>query len=247
MDGKHIVIEAPNFSGSEYFNYKGTFSIVLFAIVDANYKFIYVNIACQGRISDGGVFKSTGFYKLLEESLLDLPDMCTLPGREKLCPHVFIVDDAFPLQPNVLKPYSGCQEKGSKTRIFNYRLSRARRVVENVFGIMASIFRVLRKPLLLQPKKVEKVVLACVYLHNFLRSSSSKQNYNPSGTFDSEDLDSGTLVEGSWRTEKENLQSLLPIRNIARRSSIEATIIRDEFTDFFISPQGQVPWQLNYS
>lgn len=98
----------------------------------------------------------------------------------------------------------------------------------------------------MQPKKVERVVLACVHLHNFLRSSSSKQNYNPPGTFDSEDLDSGTVIEGSWRRKQRNLQSLLSIQNIARRSSIEATIIRDEFADYFISPQGQVPWQLNY-
>lgn len=118
MDGKHIVIEAPNSSGNEYFNYKGTFSIVLFAIVDANYSFIYVNIGCQGRISDGGVFKSTGIYTLLEESLLDLPDMCTLPGGKKNCSHVFIADNAFPLTPNILKPYSGCQEKGSKKHVF---------------------------------------------------------------------------------------------------------------------------------
>lgn len=86
MDGNHIVIETPNSSGSKYFDYKGTFSTYCwncFAIVDANYSFIYVNIGCQGRKSDGGVFKSTGLYKLLEESLLDLPDMCTLPGRKK--------------------------------------------------------------------------------------------------------------------------------------------------------------------
>lgn len=86
MDEKHIIIEAPNSSGSEYFNYKGTFSIVLFAIVDANYKFLYVNIGCQGRITDRGIFKSTGFHILLEESSMNLPDKCTLSGREKLCP-----------------------------------------------------------------------------------------------------------------------------------------------------------------
>lgn len=40
--------------------------------------------------------------------------MCTLSGKEKLCPHVFIADNAFPLLPNVLKPYSGCQEKYQK-------------------------------------------------------------------------------------------------------------------------------------
>lgn len=153
MDGKHVVIEAPNLSGSEFYNYKGTFSIVLFAIVDASYNFIYVNIGCQGRISDGGVFKGTGFQKLLENTTLNLPKGQILPGMEKLIPHVFVADDAFPLCPNIMKPYSGHQKKGSSKRIYNYRCSRARRIVENVFGILNSTFRVFRKPLLLQPEK----------------------------------------------------------------------------------------------
>lgn len=63
MDGKHIQIQAPINSGSYFFNYKSTFSIVLFAIVDANYNFIFADIGCEGRISDGGVFRNTQFFK----------------------------------------------------------------------------------------------------------------------------------------------------------------------------------------
>jgi hypothetical protein len=246
MDGKHVVIEAPILSGTEFYNYKGTFSIVLFAIVDANYNFIYVNVGCQGRLSDGGVFKSTGFKKLMENSTLNLPEKSALPGGDKLSPYVFVADDAFPLSPNIMKPYRGNQPKASKNRIFNYRLSRARRVVENVFGIMASIFRVFRKPMLLQPEKVDKIVLACVHLHNYLRKHSSKATYNPPGTFDSEQLDNGTVETGSWRRDHQNLQSFLPIRQVPRKSSIEAAEIRDEFSEYFISHEGEVPWKLNY-
>lgn len=108
----------------------------------------------------------------MENCSLNLPDKNVQPGRNKLSPYVFVADDAFPLSPYILKPYSRHQDKGSKNRIFNYRLSRARRVVENVFGVMTSIFRVFRKPMLLQPEKVEKVVLVCVHLHNYLRKSS---------------------------------------------------------------------------
>ncbi|CAI6364172.1 unnamed protein product [Macrosiphum euphorbiae] len=107
MDGKHVVIEAPILSGSDFYNYKGTFCIVLFAIVDPNYNFIYVNVGCQGRISDGGVFKSTGFQKLMENSTLNLLDKRALPGRDKLSPYVFVAYDAVPLSPNIImKPYS---------------------------------------------------------------------------------------------------------------------------------------------
>lgn len=58
MDGKHVMLQALIHSGSDFYNYKSTFSIVLFAVVDARYNFIYADIGCQDRISDGGVFKN---------------------------------------------------------------------------------------------------------------------------------------------------------------------------------------------
>lgn len=54
MDGKHVQLQAPVASGSNFFNYNSTFSIVLFALVDADYNFLYADVGCQGRISDGG-------------------------------------------------------------------------------------------------------------------------------------------------------------------------------------------------
>jgi hypothetical protein len=65
MDGKHILLQCPANSGSQFFNYKVTFNIVLFAVVDANYCFKYAHVGCQGRISDGGVFRITPFSKKL--------------------------------------------------------------------------------------------------------------------------------------------------------------------------------------
>lgn len=77
MDGKHVWLQAPMHSGSEYYNYKGVFSIVLFALVDGNYNFTYVDVGCQGRISDGGVFENTTFKKALNSEQLNLPDTFT--------------------------------------------------------------------------------------------------------------------------------------------------------------------------
>jgi hypothetical protein len=62
MDGKHVILEAPINSGTEYRNYKSSFSIVMFALVDAEYNFVFVDAGCQGRISDGGVVKDTTFF-----------------------------------------------------------------------------------------------------------------------------------------------------------------------------------------
>jgi hypothetical protein len=131
-----IALQAPIDSGTEFFNYKVFFSIVIFAVVDANYNFTYANIGCQGRILGRGVFNETKFKKSLEDNSINLPNPCKLPGRNKSIPFVFVADDAFPLSCNIMKPYAGIQEKGSSKRIFNYRLNRARRVSENTFGII---------------------------------------------------------------------------------------------------------------
>ena len=63
-DGKHIAIIHPYNSGSEFYNYKGFFSIVLLAIVDYDYKFIFADVGCQRRMSDSEVYRNGFFIKL---------------------------------------------------------------------------------------------------------------------------------------------------------------------------------------
>lgn len=245
MDGKHVTLQAPFKSGAEFFNYKSTFSIVLFALIDSNYNFLYVNAGCQGRISDGGVFKNCELNKKMENNLLEFPMPTPLPGRQKSISYFMIADEAFLLGVNIMQVYSGLHPKGSFKRNFNYRLCRARRVVENVFGILSAVFRVLRKPILLEPEKAEIIVMAIAHLHNFLRKSPNSINiYTPHGTFD-EEID-GKLVEGTWRVENKGMTSLIPIRNVPRRSTLDAKEIRDEISDFFMN-EGKIPWQNEYA
>lgn len=244
IDGKHIVIQCPQNTGSEYFNYKGTFSIVLLAVTDANYCFTYVDVGCQGRISDGGVFRNSSMFQKWNDKLLNLPPPVPLPNQNEPVPYTFVADDAFALTTNMLKPYSGIHNKGTKERIFNYRLSRARRIIENVFGIMSAIFRVLRKPILLSPEKTTNVVMTCVLLHNYLRKSkTSRPLYSPKDTFDTES--NGIFKAGSWRNEESNRTSLLPLKKIARKPGLEAKHVRDAFAEYF-KTSGAVPWQNEY-
>ena len=100
-------------------------------------------------------------------------------------------DEAFPLMKNMMRPYPG-KFLPENQQIFNYRLSRARRVVENAFGIAASRFRILRREIIAKPEKVERITMAVVALHNFLIISEQKQPassrmYLPQGYVDSED------------------------------------------------------------
>ena len=159
MDGKHVLIKPPSNSGSYYFNYKHSFSIVLLAVVDANYKFLMVDVGCNGRISDGGVYRNSKISLALEENSLNVPISRSLPGSTKPIPFMIVADDAFPLKTYIQKPYSQIGLTREK-RIYNYRLSRARRIVENAFGILANRFRVFMTPIGLAPEKVKKIVLA---------------------------------------------------------------------------------------
>ena len=242
LDGKHVVMQNPENCGSMYLNYKGTFSTVLMAVCDANYCFTFADVGCQGRISDGGVFRETTFYKKMENKTLNLPPPEPLPGREVDLPFVLLADDAFALSENLLKPYPGLSLDRA-SRIFNYRLSRARRIIENTFGIMSSVFRVFRKPLLLNVENTKLVTLACCYLHNFLRKRKDSRNiYTPPGSFDCDRQD-GTIAFGSWRTITEGDSGIINLRRIPRRAPQNAKNVRDEFRTYFMSREGQVSWQ----
>ena len=83
--------------------------------------------------------------------------------------------------------------------IFNYRLSRARRIIENTFGILASRWMIFRHPIIAQPKRVEVYTKATIALHNYPQTTESSV-YCPPGFVDGED-GSKNVVEGSWRGE----------------------------------------------
>ena len=150
IDGKHIVIQAPPSSGS---NYKHTHSIVLMAVCDA---FTLVDIGNYGRHNDGGIMSHSNFGQAMEAGTLSLPPPEILPGQCLALPYVFV---AFPLRNYMLRPYPGRFLEESR-QIFNYRLSRARQVIENTFGILASRFRVFRRPIHAGPDKVVKFTKA---------------------------------------------------------------------------------------
>lgn len=141
LDGKHIAFRARAVDGSFYYNYKGFNSIVLLALVDADYNFLYVDAGCNGRVSDGGVYANSSLMEAVDKNLLNLPEPINLPNTQIKVPYIFVADDAFRLTTRFMKPFG--QRKDLVQKIFNYRLSRARRVVENAFGILANRFQVI--------------------------------------------------------------------------------------------------------
>jgi len=245
MDGKHILIRPPANSGSYYFNYKSNFSIVLMALVDAHYKFIYVDVGCNGRISDGGVFKNCSLQRAFDDNSLHIPQPEPLPGQRIPTPFVIVADDAFPLKSYIMKPYPRNHLSREK-RIFNYRLSRARRISENAFGILSNCFRVFMTPICLEPAKVESIVMASCTLHNYLREHTEAHSvYMPQGTLDTEDPITHSTQPGEWRKQQQS-QSWVPLqRQGSNHHSNAAKRIRNHPCSFFVLQEGEVPWQYN--
>lgn len=242
---ENTLIRPPANSGSYYFNYKHNFSIVLLALVDAEYKFIYVDVGCNGRISDGGVFRNSTLNRALENGSLNIPSPMPLPGENCPVPFMIAADDAFPLKENIIKPYSNTGLT-TKKRIFNYRLSRARRIVENAFGILSNRFRVFMTPIGLEPDKVTTIVLACCSLHNYLREQTiSRSVYMPPGSVDGEDPDTHTLRQGEWRSQG-NAQGWVGLAHQgSNHHSTAAKQLRNYLCDYFVSSSGEVSWQYN--
>uniref|UniRef100_A0A915DTI9 DDE Tnp4 domain-containing protein n=1 Tax=Ditylenchus dipsaci TaxID=166011 RepID=A0A915DTI9_9BILA len=167
IDGKHVVMKKPANSGSLYYNYKGSCSIVIMACVDAKYRCLMCDFGSYGHNGDAGIYDGSDFKQALDENTLDLPKPDFLPGTETLLNYHFLGDGAFPLSERMMKPFPG-YKLSKDERIFNYRTSRGRRVVENFFGILAATWRCLLWGLEVKEQNADWIIKATVVLHNFL-------------------------------------------------------------------------------
>ena len=242
VDGKHVILQQPCNSGSHYRNYKGTDSIILMAVVGPEYQFLFADVGMNGRNSDGGNWLQSPMRKALEKNTLSLPKPKPLHENRKETPFVWVGDDAFPLTNYLMKPYPQ-KDLTINNRIFNYLLSRARRISESAFGILANCWRVLRKPFSLQPEKVKIITFAILILHNWLRSeSSSGRIYVPPNLIDVEDLSNDEIIYGDWRSDVPTNTWFDLQPSYSRNATKQAKEIREEFKDHFMK-EGSVPWQ----
>lgn len=235
LDGKHIRIARPPHSGAMYYNYKGFYSIVLMALVNSEYKFIWLDVGQQGRISDGGVFDWTSFGNDLKSNKLNFP---AKSDNDMNLEFVLIGDEAFMLHEHVLKPYSA-RDLTHERRIYNYRLSRARNVVENAFGLLASRFRVFHTAIALNVQSTKYIVASACALHNFLLTVSP--SYATQSTFDRLNKKTWTIDKGEWRND--NCEQLTPLQPCGQRNvSNCAKGNREKYCEFF-NTTGKVEWQ----
>ncbi|XP_069616315.1 uncharacterized protein [Ranitomeya imitator] len=223
VDGKHIRIIKPARTGSKFFNYKKYFSVVLMAIADADCRFIAVDIGAFGRGNDSQTFKNSDMGRHVYGKNFNFPLPQPLPNTQgPPMPFVMVGDEAFQMCENLLKPYSS-RDLNHTRRIFNYRLTRARRTVECSFGILVSKWRILPSAINLKVETVDEVVKACVVLHDYIMA---KERPNI-------ELD-------------EPVAHPLPdFQHHPLQSTAAVGHMRDQFAAFFDSDIGRVSWQDN--
>lgn len=119
LDGKHIAIQQPSSSGTDFFNYRHFFiSVLLLALVDADYKFLYVNVGAAGTAGDAGVYNESSLLKAVVENTLNLPLPAGIRGISSKINYHIIGDDAFALSKTMMKPYPH-RKLTKEKRIFN--------------------------------------------------------------------------------------------------------------------------------
>lgn len=241
VDGKHVRIRCPRRSGSLYYNYKHYFSIVMLAVVDANYKFVFVDAGAEGRSSDSRIWRQSDFFLDIdgEDNKLGLPGPARIHGIRGVVPYFFVGDDAFPLGIHLMKPFPA-SHLSYEQRIYNYRLSRCRRIVENAFGILSCRFRLFLRQQDMEPLGAKIIVMTAVALHNYLRTRCGDV-YMPVGSIDHEDREHH-VIAGQWREQPETLDPVLGHQMVRHRSA-DVKNLRDALSKWCLSKSGEVPWQ----
>ncbi|XP_030746956.1 protein ALP1-like [Sitophilus oryzae] len=188
------------------------------AIVDADYKFTYVDIGAYGKDWDSSVFQHTTFFKMMVNRQLQIPQPSPLHSAGiKNFPFVFVADEAFGLPEYVMRPYAG-HNLPEKKRIFNYRLTLARRYVECAFGILANKWRILHRALNVRKEFAKDIVKACIILHNLVRIKDAQ-------------------ILKMYITQQK-LQTFN--KTLCNRPKRIATALRDDLADYFMA-EGALP------
>jgi DDE superfamily endonuclease len=233
VDGKLVHVQRPFEGGSRYFNYKKTYSVNLMAVCDAHLRFIYVNIGAQGSANDAAVFNATSFAKKLADprNPLSIPGDADIPGTNVKLPFMLVGDEAFPMKTYLMKPFNN-RGMAPSERIFNYRLSRCRRTIENSFGVLANRFRIYHHAVQLSPSKVTDFVLATCALHNMLISKRMENEADAENVDSSEDEN-----DQVYRTDVTHAP-----RTMGMRYNANVKGIRDTLASYFVG-LGQLSWQ----
>ena len=89
--------------------------------MDANYKLTLVDVGACGKSSDDGTFERSPLGKKLASNELGIPGEAELTSAADSFPYVIVADEAFPLKPYLMRPYSKNSIVSDEEKVYNYR------------------------------------------------------------------------------------------------------------------------------
>jgi hypothetical protein len=135
----------------------------------------------------------------------------------------------------MMKPFSH-HNLTNEERIFNYRLSRAWRIAENGFGILANRFRCLLSTMQLEPDTVKVIVMTCLCLHNVMR-----MRYPALQNLDLDrDGNDHQVIPGAWRNQAvlEDVRNVQGGKLVTREAKQQRVYLKHYYNNV-----GRLPWQ----
>ncbi|XP_030764491.1 putative nuclease HARBI1 [Sitophilus oryzae] len=164
IDGSHVPIAKPKNKPDSYINRKGYHSIILQGICNEKYEFIDVSCGWPGSMHDARVLRKSDFGIKMTENPAAL-----FYGNFHL-----LGDSAYPLNNYILTPFRDNGHLSARQKKINKKLSSIRIIIEHVYGMLKSRFRILKYVNRYLTVDIPKLTLVCCILHNVCM----KQNDN---------------------------------------------------------------------
>ncbi|XP_073148970.1 uncharacterized protein [Henckelia pumila] len=208
LDGTHIGVHVPAKDKARYRNRKGNITVNLLAVCDRNMNFTYALTGWEGSAADARVLKDS----LTRANPFKVPQGC-----------YYLCDNGYANIQGFLTPYRRVRYHrdawGNRAsapqdyrELFNWRHSRARNIIERAFGLLKKRWSILRSPSFYPLDVQNDIVLACILLHNFIRTQM------PDDSFEQDEDDFGSPAH---ETQQEYISTF--------QSSNEWDNWRDEF------------------
>ena len=234
-DGCHLPISC--FPGweqpkKECHNFKNFFLIVLMALVDARYRFIWASAGFPGNFHNSLILQATDLWQRITNGKV-IPAISKEIGQSNL-PLLTVGDSAFPFTVHLMKPYSrGIVNE--KQRYYNYCVSRSKMVTKCAYGQLKSRWRVLFKKWTCSKETVKLFALACVILHSLCIDK---------GNALSPQLDLNVDLTSHKQRQRDAIRTLLQMRNCAKvnNTNRKAIAVCDDLVEYFWNERKDVKW-----
>ncbi|XP_073020977.1 uncharacterized protein [Primulina eburnea] len=166
LDGTYINVNVPISDKGKYRTRKGTIAINVLGVCNRDMNFIYALCGWKGSAADA---------RVLRDALTRSDGLKVDRGSYYLCDNGYANVQGF-LTPYRRVPYHR-DAWGNRTtapqnykELFNWRHSKARNVIERAFGLLKQRWAILRSPSFYPLKTQNRIIMACILLHNFIRS-----------------------------------------------------------------------------